>query len=148
VRLVLDTNVVVSGLMRERGNPAAVVNAVLDDATIVLLWDERILDEYGDVLARPRLGIDPAKVRVLLDRARYAGERVAALRYEGAMTDEDDRAFVEVAITGRADILVTGNRKHFPADEALPSWLRIVSPRQLVVTLFVRSLLRAILPWT
>lgn len=147
MRLVLDTNVVVSGLLHDRGPPAAVINAVLDDPTIVLLWDERILEEYGDVLARPKLGLNTQAVRVLLDRVRHAGEHVTALRYEGSVTDEDDRPFLEVAITGRADILVTGNRRHFPLDGDVPSWLQIVSPRRLMVALFVRSIMRSIVPW-
>lgn len=147
MRIVIDTNVAVSGLLRDRGPSAAIVNAVLDDATIVLLWDQRILEEYRDVLGRPRLAISPDKVRVLLDHLGVAGEHVTALRYDGPMADEEDRAFVEVAITGRADVLVTGNRRDFPADRDLPSWLRVVSPRELLVALFARSMLRAIWPW-
>jgi uncharacterized protein len=58
MRVVLDTNVVVSGLMRDRGTPAGVVNAVLGDPTLMLLWDERILAEYAEVLARPKLGTE------------------------------------------------------------------------------------------
>jgi hypothetical protein len=97
---------------------------VLGDPTLVLLWDERILGEYAEVLARPKLGIEADRVRVLVDRVRSAGERVIALRYDGAMADEDDRVFLEVAIAGRADFLVTGNRRHFPPDEKVPFALR------------------------
>jgi hypothetical protein len=57
-----------------------VVNAVLDDPTLVLLWDERILEEYAEVLARPKLGIEADRVRVLIDRVRSTGERLIALR--------------------------------------------------------------------
>ncbi|HLK36682.1 MAG TPA: putative toxin-antitoxin system toxin component, PIN family [Polyangiaceae bacterium] len=147
MRVVLDTNVIVSGLIHERGTPAFVVDAVVKDESIVLLWDERMVEEYADVLARPRFGLDPANVGALLDRVRHLGERVAALRYDGAVADDDDRPFLEVALTGRADFLVTGNRKHFPAGHDVPQWLRIVSPREFMVVLFVRSIVRAIFPW-
>jgi hypothetical protein len=36
--------------------------------------------------------------------------------WTGAMVDEADRIFVEVALTGRGDILLTGNGKHYPRD--------------------------------
>lgn len=55
---------------------------------------------------------------------------VLAQPFDGALIDENDRAFVEVAIAGRADI-VTGNTKHFPS--SLP--VRVLSPRALLTEL-------------
>ncbi|MGB8368592.1 MAG: PIN domain-containing protein [Verrucomicrobiia bacterium] len=57
---MLDTNVVVSGLLQAQGNPAQVLALVLSGA-IQICHDERILAEYAEVLTRPRFKLDPKR---------------------------------------------------------------------------------------
>jgi putative PIN family toxin of toxin-antitoxin system len=121
MRIVLDTNVLVAGLLNPRGNPASILNAVLDENVAVLV-DDRILDEYRDVLQRPRFGFSSDTVNALLDFFEHHGEYVAAGPASGAVSDPDDAPFYDVAIAGGAQYLVTGNAKHFPGGD------RIVSP--------------------
>ena len=57
MRVVLDTNVVVSGLLQPKGKPAQVLALALGGAVLVA-HDKRILAEYADVLARPKFNIE------------------------------------------------------------------------------------------
>jgi putative PIN family toxin of toxin-antitoxin system len=136
VRVVVDTNVLVSALRSPAGTCARVVALVLS-GDVVVAYDERDLAEHREVLARPRLGIDPREARRLLDFIVEAGAAVA----EGEMAttercpDPDDLPFIEVARAARADALVTGNRRHFREAGAMP----VLSPTELMHTLAAAS---------
>lgn len=112
MRVVLDTNVLVSGLLNPHGAPGRIVDLVLA-GQVTPLYDDRILAEYGEVLARPEFGFDVGDVRVLLDYLRGSCEFVIAEPLAVALPDADDLVFLEVAVAGTADALVTGNRRHF-----------------------------------
>ena len=126
-RIVVDTNVLVSGLLRPDGPPGRIVDLVVR-GSFVVCCDDRILDEYARVLARPRFGFDARPVAVLLDFLEESGERIVAAPLSLRCTDEADQPFLEVAVEARADALVTGNRRHFPKKAPL----RIVSPADLL----------------
>ena len=83
-----------------------------------VLYDARILEEYRRVLIRPKFkAIDPTRIEELLSRIEHLGEVVLAVaHWDGVMPDEDDRQFVEVAIAGGADAIITGNLRDYPAD--------------------------------
>jgi putative PIN family toxin of toxin-antitoxin system len=113
MRIVLDTNVLVSGLHNPGGTPGRIVELILD-GKIKVLYDDRILNEYLDVLPRPSLAIQPEQARTTVAYLRLSGERITAMPLpQNALPDPDDMAFAEVALTGKADALVTGNAKHF-----------------------------------
>lgn len=113
MRIVLDTNVLVSGLHNPNGAPGRIVDLILG-ARVQVLYDDRILAEYLDVLARPQLAIDPSLAQAVVGYIRLSGERVLTLPLDnGTLPDPDDLPFAEVAITGKADMLITGNMKHF-----------------------------------
>lgn len=125
MRVVLDTNVLVAVLLTPRGAPASVLNAVLN-GSVTLLVDERITDEYRDVLFRSKFGFSHDALQPVLDFIERAGEYVVAEPVRVTISDPDDIPFVEVATAAAADYLVTGNLKHFPKRE----W--IVSPSTFV----------------
>ena len=108
---VLDTNVLVSGLLTVGGNPARVIAAVKAQH-INLFYDAEIITEYRDVLTRPRLGLNYADVTELLDVISVIGYPVIAEKSDIDMPDEDDRVFYDAARAASA-YLVTGNKKHF-----------------------------------
>lgn len=113
MRIVLDTNVLVSGLHNPNGNPGRIVDLILG-GRILVLYDDRVLAEYLDVLARPQLAIAPSLAQAFVGYIRLAGEKVTALPLAtDALPDPDDIPFAEIAITGEAEALVTGNMKHF-----------------------------------
>lgn len=112
MRIVLDTNVLVSGLLNPEGNPGRILDLFLA-GEVTLLADDRILAEYRAVLRRPKFGLDAADVSDFLDLLEAESERVTATPIGSKLPDESDRAFVEVALAGGAESLVTGNVRHF-----------------------------------
>ena len=112
MRIVLDTNVIVSGLLNPEGNPGRILDLFLA-GEVTLLADDRILAEYRAVLRRPKFDFDPGDVSDFLDLLETESERVNALPLGFKLPDESDRAFLEVAVAAAADSLVTGNVRHF-----------------------------------
>lgn len=117
MRLVVDTNVLISALLKPGSVPDRALDAIWRRGALVL-YDARIAAEYREVAMRPKFrAIARDRVEELLAKLLERGERLAdAAAWEGAMTDEGDRIFVEVALAGRADAIVTGNLKHYPTD--------------------------------
>jgi len=120
--IVLDTNVLVSALLKPKSHPAHVLNAILNEKA-TLLFDNRILEEYRKVLLRPRFGFSVELVEPLLEYLESEGEFVAADYSSRQFEDDEDKKFYEVAVTGDADYLVTGNARHFSNDPL------IITPR-------------------
>ena len=119
MRAVLDTNVLVSGLMRTHSAPARVVE-FLFLGRLHWLYDDRILEEYRDVLSRPKFSraILPEEVDDLLALLERTGEYVlpeAGCADGFQVLDPGDLPFIEVALAGVADCIVTGNTRHFQA---------------------------------
>lgn len=112
--IVLDTNVFVSGLLRPHSNPATVLRLVATGALRVA-YDERILAEYREVLARPKFPFSSDQILAFLDQIEADGVPVVALPLKASLPDPDDAPFLEVALATRADVLITGNTRHYPA---------------------------------
>ena len=114
MKIVLDTNVVVSGLLQSLGNPAQVLLLALAGA-VQTCHDERILAEYTEVLARPRFKFDPKRVREVLTKLETDGLPVdASDQPDLKLPDPDDEPFLAVALAASADFLVTGNLADYP----------------------------------
>lgn len=110
---VLDTNVLVSGLLSPFGPPGRLVDSLLN-RRLRLALDDRIEIEYREVLARPKLGIERGRREAFLAILQFQ-DHVAALPWpHRAPPDHDDVAFLEVALQTTARTVVTGNLKHFP----------------------------------
>ena len=125
MKIVLDTNVLVSGLLSPYRAPGAIVRMVAAD-TIQLCFDARILSEYRSVLKRPGFKLNQEKVSILLQQIESCGFLVSTepLRYK--LPDKNDEPFLEVAITSNAEYLVTGNTKHFPRQKFYD--VKVVTP--------------------
>jgi len=116
MKIVLDTNIVVSGLLNSQGNPAQVLTLALAGA-VQVCHDKRILAEYSEVLARPRFRFDPKRVREVLTKIENDGLAIDASRQiDLDLPDPDDEPFLAVALAGSADFLVTGNISDYPPD--------------------------------
>lgn len=113
MRVVIDTNVLVSGLLNALGAPGRIVDGMLI-GELVPVVDDRILAEYEEVLARPRFRFDPVQRDGVLLFIREAAERVFAPPLSTTLPDPDDLVFLEVAHAASNVILVTGNLRHFP----------------------------------
>ena len=125
MRIVVDTNVIVSALLKAGSVPERALEAILAMSTVLI--DERVIAEYTAVLDRPKFGaIDRMRIAALLAEVRARGVAVphAGTRMiPAALRDPSDACFVELALAGSADAIVTGNIKDFPPDlgfEVLP----------------------------
>lgn len=116
IRVVLDTNVVVSALLQPLGPSARILLLALGGA-IQICVTGAVFAEYEEVLRRPRF------------RLTAKAHWVRPTQPVRACTDADDDCFLECCQAGAATYLVTGNVKHFPA-----SWLEteIVTPRRFL----------------
>jgi predicted nucleic acid-binding protein len=112
--VVVDTNVLVSGLLSAHGTPARVLD-LLTTGDLQVAYDDRIAAEYRQVLARPRFGFQPEAVAHLLDYLFDEGLPLVARPLPAKLPDSDDQPFWEVAVEA-ATPLITGNLKHFPAE--------------------------------
>ena len=108
MRLVLDTNVLVSGLIGAGGPPGRIVD-LLRSGDVTLCVDDRVLDEYGDVLRRRELArfLDPSDVEHISDFIRTSGDGVLATHTVLGLPDPHDAPFLEVAMAASV-LLVTG----------------------------------------
>ena len=117
MKIVLDTNIVVSGLLQSKGNPAQVLTLALAGA-VQVCHDERILAEYAEVLARPRFKFDPKRVREVLTKLDVDGLAVDASGESNLdLPDVDDEPFLAVALAASVDFRVTGNLSDYPPDK-------------------------------
>jgi uncharacterized protein len=120
----------VSGLYNPYGTPGRIIDLVMA-GRVQILYDDRILGEYLDVLARPQLDIDSSLAQAVVQYFRLSGERVIGLPLADAtFPDTDDAPFAEIAVSASADALVTGNMKHFSMlkDRGVP----VFSPAQFL----------------
>ncbi len=129
MRIVLDTNVLVSGLLSPFGPPGEIVRLV-SSGTVTLRLDARLLAEYDEVLARPRFGFGRDAVTALLDYLNFTSEAVAAEPMPVRLPDRDDEPFLEVALACDAECLVTGNLANYPVDAR--AGVNVLSPAQLM----------------
>ncbi|MDP2753461.1 MAG: putative toxin-antitoxin system toxin component, PIN family [Nitrospirota bacterium] len=127
--IVLDTNIIVSALITPFGNAARILDMVIS-GDINLLYDDRILSEYREVLLREKFGFKEYDVDVLLEYIETEGHRITSAVTDEPLPDNDDVPFLEVALSGRADALVTGNKRHFKVKSA--RGLKILSPEEFL----------------
>ena len=115
VYAVIDTNIFVSSFItkNETASTRKVINSMFN-GQIKPLYNEEILNEYSEVLHRPKFHLSDTDIAWLLNFIRQNGIDSERFPYGGDMPDEDDRVFYEVALSEEDSFLVTGNLKHFP----------------------------------
>ncbi len=128
IRVVLDTNVVVSAHLNDEGYERYVFDLALADR-IEIVVSEKILTEYEDVLGRREFAISARHLAKVLRLIRAGARLVNPRRRLTAASDPDDNCFLECSEAGRADYLVTGNKWHFPK-----KWrqMQVVNARDLI----------------
>jgi putative PIN family toxin of toxin-antitoxin system len=134
-RVVLDTNVVVSALLK----PGSLEDQVLRlglAGRLRLCLSAETLAEYARVLPRPKFKLQPGELKQALARLRAASAMFSPVRTIGVSKDEPDNRFLECAEAAGATYLVTGNIKHFPKQY---KDTQIVSARRLLELLIPSS---------
>jgi putative PIN family toxin of toxin-antitoxin system len=113
LRLVVDTNIVVSAALKPEGLQRTVLLlAVTKPARLYV--STAIVAEYRDVLSRQELQIRKGLRQQLLQLIGKRAHWVVPVRRLLVTSDPDDNIFIECADAARADYLVTGNTRHFP----------------------------------
>ncbi len=124
----MDTNVLVSALLSPLGPPARILDLMVT-GQLTLLFDDRILYEYREVLQRPRFAFDTLTIDQLLAFFDRQGERITAFPLQRKIPDPDDLPFLEVALTGKADALITGNKPDYGTP---PKGLKVLNPAEFL----------------
>jgi putative PIN family toxin of toxin-antitoxin system len=129
MRVVYDTNVIVSAVLKPGSIPAALV-ALAIGQYVELCYSPAILAEYTEVLKRPKFGFNRRSVDRFLGDLVNAAVMVRPTTRVTHALDEADNRFLECAQEARAAYLVTGNKRHFP----FPAFgaTKIVSPTEFV----------------
>jgi putative PIN family toxin of toxin-antitoxin system len=117
IRVVLDTNIIVSAYLDEDGQPFRILKLTLAGA-IDLYASEPILEEYKELLQRKSYPMDSRRAALLLTSIKLS-----------VTTDPDDNIFLECAQAAKAEYLVTGNLRHFPTRW---KYTRMVLPQQFI----------------
>lgn len=125
MKIVLDTNVFVAGLLSPFG-PCADIVRMVSSGNLTLCLDARVLSEYREVLRRPKFRFDQEKVAAILDYIEHHCSVVASVPLAASLPDPDDEPFLEVALSGGAGYLVTGNVSHFPSK--LCQGVKVIAP--------------------
>jgi uncharacterized protein len=127
-RAVFDTNVLVSGFLSPAGPPGRIVEG-LRAGIFQAVLDDRIFQEYAEVLARPAFGLPVKEVEIVLAAIRARAFHVEAFGAARGLPDKDDAPFLECARAAGTP-LVTGNIRHFP--KAVCGEVKILTPAQFV----------------
>ncbi|MBC7963878.1 MAG: putative toxin-antitoxin system toxin component, PIN family [Steroidobacteraceae bacterium] len=125
MNVVLDTNVLVSGLLSPFG-PCGEIVRMVSSAELTLSFDARIITEYKEVLLRPKFRFEKDKVDALIDHIAHRGVTVASSPLLQSLPDIDDEPFLEVAVAAKAVCIITGNHVHFPPGLCLG--INVLSP--------------------
>lgn len=126
---VIDTNVFVAALLTKNDDSATVkVYEAIADGLITPLYHKDILEEYAEVLSRPKFKFSEKKINAVLDMIIKYGVEVFPKPTGEILIDMDDLIFYEVAMEKRDDesYLVTGNQKHYPVRDF------IVTPAEMM----------------
>lgn len=131
LKLVVDTNIIVSALLKPDSLPDLIINMILNK-NFNLCLSEDIFDEYQGVLGREKFkGLNQEKTRRLLLKIKKDAKFVKpSFSVDVIKRDPEDNKFLECALEAKADYLITGNKKHFSFKKFRNTF--IVTPRDFL----------------
>ncbi|MFA7304650.1 MAG: putative toxin-antitoxin system toxin component, PIN family [Methanoregula sp.] len=115
--MVLDTNVLISGMLSPHGVPAKILNLVINGDIIVVL-DARIFAEYSTVLQRKKFSFPEDAIHEIIAFIQREGVFISPLPVTCTIPDPGDLPFIEVSCHAEVPI-VTGNIRHFKDSGAI-----------------------------
>ena len=126
MRVVLDTNILISACWKPGGNEARVV-ALAGELTFCI--SAPLEAEYRDVAQRKKFAKHRACLEALIDSIVKVAHRVQSPESCTVCTDPDDNQVLDCALAANARYVVTGNLRHFPAE-----WqgIRVINARSLL----------------
>jgi putative PIN family toxin of toxin-antitoxin system len=140
LRVILDTNIVISALHKPDSDADIILNLALDEEAklLQLCLSETILAEYLEVLSRSKFKyFDHTKTQAILAAIKRVSFWVSPkVNVDLIKGDLADNKFLECALEAQADFIITGNTRHFPFKKFQVT--RIVTPREFVEFEIVR----------
>ena len=125
---VIDTNVVVSSMLKNQSIPGQIIDLVTR-GTIVPLVNEEILNEYLEVITRNKFNFNSAVINGTMNIIKSKAIYLQKEQTLEDFIDKDDIVFFEIVMSARSTMdayLITGNMKHYP----IRSY--IVTPAQML----------------
>lgn len=125
---VIDTNVLVSAMLKWDSVPGLVLKHVFG-GNLVPVFNDKILEEYQEVLLRKKFSFSKEDVFTILESLQEQGISIDAGKLDIELPDEKEVVFYEVVMEKRkktSAYLVTGNIKHFPKESF------VVTPREML----------------
>ena len=119
IKVVIDTNVLVSSVIKSGGYPDTIMNSV-SNKDLHLYYSREIMDEYIRVLAYDKLSISTETQHKIINSIEELGTLIDPPTSNVSFIDESDRIFYDTAKECEAT-LVTGNTRHFPSDPLVMS---------------------------
>ena len=135
--VVLDTNVLVSGMINSGGAPGRIVD-LMREGELELVVDDRILDEYVRVLRRPYFQryFSESEREDVISYLENNSKRIVPGVLIFDLPDESDIPFAETAAAASVP-LVTGNTRHFPKSKCRA--LNVVKPSAFLKDVFLKD---------
>lgn len=133
IRVVFDTNVLYSAILKRTGHEARAFDLVTAGLIIPCVSDT-VLTEYRDVLFRPELVAHVGRARPVLNLLLGVALHVTPTETLGISDHEEDNRIYECAAAAQAHYIVTGNKKHFPKHYQMT---QIVNARELLAAITI-----------
>ena len=125
MRVVLDTNILISACWKPGGNESRVVT--LPGVTVCI--SDMLEAEYRDVARRKKFAKQRECLDALIDAIVAKAFRVQPAQNCVACSDPDDNLLLDCALAAEAGYVVTGNLRHFPAEW---SGIKVINARRLL----------------
>lgn len=125
---VIDTNVVISAMLKPESNPGMVLKYALSGVIVPLVNDE-ILNEYITVTNRKEFAFEKEDINSVISAFQEKAVILERTTTTESFLDKKDVVFYEIVQTGRTlsdAYLITGNKKHFPSKPF------VVNPREML----------------
>lgn len=125
---VIDTNVLVSALLKPNSIPGIVI-AYMYAGYIIPLYNDEIIAEYADVLNRDKFNFESNDIEFIINKIVELGRKIETIAVDDIVIDPKDVVFYAVTLNGRNysdSYLITGNIRHYPIKHF------VVTPRQML----------------
>ncbi len=128
MRVVFDTNILISACWSPGGNEARVL-ALAQSGRLEIAVSATIAAEYRDVAQRPKFAKHRDALDAAIARILEIAVTVEAVESCDACSDPDDNQLLDCALAAKAQYVITGNLRHFPEE-----WrgVRVINARTLL----------------
>ncbi len=132
--VILDTNIILAALLSKKGASHQIMRLAIEERLHIAVTTP-ILLEYESVLKRPELlrktGKTFSELEDVLDLIALIADKYSIFyRMRPNLFDENDNLFVEAALVGNADYIITSNIKDFKRSELIHYPFRVVTPAE------------------